>query len=120
MNDTDKAFVYVVHSRQTELVKIGCSLHPKVRLSQLRVNDKTLTLQHTTEFPYYGWALSAEGLVHAKLYPLRVRGEWFCTSVEESVRHLSWLTARIFRDNCIPLPDLLVEEGWLKEFKRLW
>lgn len=107
------AFAYVIYSERMRLVKIGHSIHPTKRLSELKREDATLTLEYYEWFPHVGWARGVEEFAQGKLYLYRHHGEWFNTSVEVAIGYLAWLTDRVYSNNRLPRVNELIAEGWL-------
>lgn len=78
-----KAYVYILHNKDTGLYKIGCTKDLEKRLKQIKNTFKnTLGVEHQLDFfavveCYNGWEFKIEKLLHNGFDEYRKFGEWF-------------------------------------------
>lgn len=78
VNDAEMQFVYLIHSKENNTVKIGNSSDPKKRLKQLQTgNNNTLTLIGLIKGDQ-----SLERSIHKMFGDKRIKGEWFTYTKE--------------------------------------
>jgi len=96
-----KGFIYLAKSDATGLHKVGSTIWPKQRILILATADPTITLIDAC--PTHDMA-TTERLLHRRLKPWRVRGEWFNLSSEL----MSWLRSLLAND-----PHAATQESFL-------
>ena len=74
-------YVYFIQNKKADLIKIGRSWKPALRLQQLqRVNPNSLALEATIEVSGSYNSASLEKHLHNYFAETRVEGEWFLPS----------------------------------------
>ena len=82
----DEGYIYVLGCNDTSLFKVGTSLNPAARARSLKTGNPSIRL--IAYYPTKDMRL-IEQLVHNRLRPCRVTGEWF--RLDASM--LGWLQA---------------------------
>lgn len=95
-------YVYIIHHRETSMIKIGLSDDPMSRLKEIQTgNGNALTLRYVLACPSRESASSIERLLHKRYGRYRATGEWFKVPCETVISDIEW---------CLSMVDHLVGE----------
>ena len=86
----DEGYIYILGCDDADLFKVGTSLYPEARARSLRTGNPSIRL--VAFYPTKDMRL-IEHLVHNRLRPYRVSGEWF----RLNTAMLEWLQMRLVR-----------------------
>lgn len=83
-----ESFLYVIAASPEGPTKLGFSIHPERRLSQLQTGHaEPLVLFHAEPVPSEKARLY-ERLLHRDIGYTKLRGEWFNLTVEQAIAHV--------------------------------
>jgi len=71
--NTTKGYVYLIHNKEKNILKIGFSKNPKARLKQLQI----ATSEELELLTYKDGTYDDEKSYHEKYVDKNIRGEWF-------------------------------------------
>lgn len=93
----NKCYLYVISDGEHR--KIGISLNPKTRLTELQTgNTRKLTLDCLLEFNSQREAKNAEHILHSSLFLDRSSGEWFSATlpqIQKIVAQQQWVVLTV-------------------------